>query len=298
MDAIRTTNLTKYYGKARGIVDLNLTVPEGAFFGFIGPNGAGKSTTIRSLLGLIRPTGGSAAILGMDAVRDSKAILTRVGYLPSEASLYPNLRVRELLKLSADLRKTDCRREADILCERLQLDPARRIRELSLGNRKKAAIVCALQHRPELLMLDEPTSGLDPLMQREFFSILRERNADGATVFLSSHVLSEVQRHCRSAAVVREGRLIASGSVRELSGGSARRVVVRGNVELEGLSGVRDMRAADGSVSFLYSGDRGALLQRLAAGRVEDLSVTEPDLEEVFLHYYEEGGEKRDADEA
>lgn len=293
MDAIRTTNLTKYYGRARGIIDLNLTVPEGAFFGFIGPNGAGKSTTIRALLGLIRPTGGSASILGMDAVRDSRAILARVGYLPSEASLYPNLRVRELLKLSADLRGLDCRKEADILCERLQLDPARRVRELSLGNRKKVAIVCAFQHRPELIMLDEPTSGLDPLMQREFFAILRERNADGATVFLSSHVLSEVQRYCRSAAVVREGRLIASGSVRELSGGSARRVVLRGRADLENLSGIRDMQTTDGGVSFLYSGDSGALLRRLADGRVEDLSVTEPDLEEVFMHYYEEGGEAK-----
>ncbi|MDY4953702.1 MAG: ABC transporter ATP-binding protein, partial [Candidatus Onthomonas sp.] len=173
MDAIKTTNLTKYYGKSRGVIDLNLTVAEGEFFGFIGPNGAGKSTTIRTLLGLIQPTRGSGEVFGRDLVRDRKAILSCVGYLPSEAVFYPGMRVRDVLKLSADLRKTDCRRASRRLCERLQLDPSRKVDELSFGNRKKVAIVCALQHNPKLLILDEPTSGLDPLMQREFFSILR-----------------------------------------------------------------------------------------------------------------------------
>ena len=209
MDAIKTTGLTKYYGKARGIIDLNLCVPEGEFFGFIGPNGAGKSTTIRTLLGLISPSSGSAEILGMDMVKERQKILDCVGYLPSEAVFYPGMRVRDVLKLSAGLRKKDCREEAARLCERLELDTARKVEELSFGNRKKVAIVCALQHRPRLLVLDEPTSGLDPLMQREFFSILRERNREGTTVFLSSHVLSEIQRNCRRAAIIREGRLIA-----------------------------------------------------------------------------------------
>lgn len=164
MDAIKITKLSKYYGKNRGIVDLDLSVGKGEFFGFIGPNGAGKSTTIRTLLGLIAPTGGGAQILGMNIVKDKQAILQKVGYLPSEAAFYSGMRVKDVLKLSADLRKTDCSTEAKLLCERLQLDTARKVEELSFGNRKKVSIVCALQHCPELLILDEPTGGLDPLM--------------------------------------------------------------------------------------------------------------------------------------
>ena len=291
MDAIKTTGLTKYYGKARGIIDLNLCVPEGEFFGFIGPNGAGKSTTIRTLLGLISPSSGSAEILGMDMVKERQKILDCVGYLPSEAVFYPGMRVRDVLKLSAGLRKKDCREEAARLCERLELDTSRKVEELSFGNRKKVAIVCALQHRPRLLVLDEPTSGLDPLMQREFFSILRERNREGTTVFLSSHVLSEIQRNCRRAAIIREGRLIACDSVEALSRTSARRVTVHGQINLTGLDGIRDLHQAEDSVSFLYSGDMNALIRRLSEGRIADLTVAEPDLEEIFLHYYTEGGE-------
>ena len=279
MDAIKTTGLTKYYGKARGIIDLNLCVPEGEFFGFIGPNGAGKSTTIRTLLGLISPSGGSAEILGMDMVKQRQKILDGVGYLPSEAVFYPGMRVRDVLKLSAGLRKKNCREEAARLCERLELDTGRKVDELSFGNRKKVAIVCALQHRPRLLVLDEPTSGLDPLMQREFFSILRERNREGATVFLSSHILSEIQRNCRRAAIIREGRLIACDSVEALSKTSAKRVTVHGELDIEKLPGVRDLQPQDGGASFLYSGDINALVHRLSACRLTDLSVAEPDLE-------------------
>ncbi|MBQ6175228.1 MAG: ABC transporter ATP-binding protein [Clostridia bacterium] len=292
MEAIRTERLTKYYGKARGIDGLDLTVEAGEFFGFIGPNGAGKSTTIRTLLGLISPTGGGAKVLGMDIVRQKTEILRRVGYLPSEAAFYPKMRVRDVLKLSAGLRQRDCSAEARRLCERLALDPSRRVDELSFGNRKKAAIVCALQHEPELLILDEPTGGLDPLMQREFFDILRERNEVGTTVFLSSHILSEVQRHCTRAAIIREGRIIACDSVEALSRTSARRVTVHGSVDLSSLDGIRDRTEADRTVSFLYSGEMGALLQVLADGQVSDLSVSEPDLEEIFLHYYGKGGEQ------
>ena len=293
MDAIKTTGLTKYYGKARGIIDLNLCVPEGEFFGFIGPNGAGKSTTIRTLLGLISPSSGSAEILGMDMVKERKKILDCVGYLPAEAVFYPGMRVRDVLKLSAGLRKKDCREEAARLCERLELDTARKVEELSFGNRKKVAIVCALQHRPRLLVLDEPTSGLDPLMQREFFSILRERNREGTTVFLSSHVLSEIQRNCRRAAIIREGRLIACDSVEALSKTNAKRVTVHGELDIEKLPGVRDIQPLDGGASFLFGGDINALVGQLAACRLTDLSVAEPDLEEIFLHYYTEGGEAK-----
>lgn len=290
MDAIHISGLTKYYGKTRGIQEIDLTVERGAFFGFIGPNGAGKSTTIRTLLGLIRPTSGEARVLGLDIRRERKKLLSRIGYLPSEVMFYPGMRVGDVLKLSAELRGKDCRQAADRLCQRLQLDRGRKVETLSLGNRKKVAIVCALQHEPDLLILDEPTSGLDPLMQKEFFSILRERSQAGITVFLSSHILSEVQRNCSQAAIIREGRIIASGSVEALSKTSAKHISLRGHAPLSQLPGVRDLKESPEGVSFLYSGEMQPLLTALAAGSIRDLSVSEPDLEEIFLHFYEDGG--------
>lgn len=291
MDAIKLENLTKYYGKNRGISGVSLTVSEGEFFGFIGPNGAGKSTTIRTMMGLIKKTGGDAWVSGLAACEEREQILARTGYLPSEAIFYRGMRVKDILKLSADLRKKDCRKEAVRLCERLQLSEKRKVEELSFGNRKKVAIVCALQHQPEILILDEPTSGLDPLMQKEFFEILRERNADGTTIFLSSHILSEVQRNCSRAAIIREGKIIACDRVEALSRTSARRVAVCGSVNLDGLCGIRDRKEIAGQTSFLYSGDMNKLLRRLSDGQIADLAISEPDLEEVFLHYYEKDGE-------
>ena len=290
MDAIKTEGLTKYYGSSdrltRGIEQLSLSVEPGEFFGFIGPNGAGKSTTIRTLLGLISPSSGEAQVLGMDIRTEKEKILARTGYLPSEAVFYPGMRVRDILKLSADLRKKDCRNDAAALCERLQLDVSRKVDELSFGNRKKVAIVCALQHEPELLVLDEPTGGLDPLMQREFFEILRERNGEGTTVFLSSHILSEVQRNCTRAAIIREGRIIACDSVEALSRSNAKRVSIHGRMDLASLGRVKDLRETQEGCSFLYSGEIKVLLAALADGEIRDLSISEPDLEEVFLHYY------------
>ncbi len=292
MEAIQTVGLTKYYGKARGIVGLDLRVEQGEYFGFIGPNGAGKSTTIRTLLGLISPSSGSAQVLGLDVRKDKEAILARVGYLPSEAAFWSGMKVREVLRLSAELRKADCAAEAERLCQRLQLDQSRKVDELSFGNRKKVAIVCALQSCSELLILDEPTGGLDPLMQHEFFDILRERNEAGATIFLSSHVLSEIQRNCRWAAVIREGRVIACDRVEALAKTNAKRITVRGRIDLEGLEDVRDLTVRENGLSFLYGGEIKPLLRRLAEGEVEDFSAAEPDLEEIFLHYYEKGGEE------
>ena len=292
MEAIKTVGLTKYYGSSRGIIGLNLSVEAGECFGFIGPNGAGKSTTIRTLLGLISPTAGSAQIFGKDIGKEKEAILQEVGYLPSEALFYPGMKVRDILKFSADLRRKDCAEEARALSDRLQLDTSRKVDELSFGNRKKAAIVCALQSDPALLILDEPTGGLDPLMQREFFDILRERNRKGVTVFLSSHVLSEVQRNCTRAAVIREGKIIACDSVDALAKTNAKRISVRGRVDLEGLDGIRDRKAVENGVSFLYSGDMNRLIQRLSEGEISDLSVSEPDLEEIFLHYYGKEGDR------
>ncbi len=296
MKAIKTVNLTKNYGKARGITELNLSVKKGEFFGFIGPNGAGKSTTIRTLLGLISPTSGSAQIFDNDIVKDKKAVLRDTGYLPSESLFYPGMRVKDILKLSADMRKKDCSEEAKKLCDRLKLEPSRKIDELSFGNRKKVSIVCALQSNPALLILDEPTGGLDPLMQREFFNIIKERNQDGVTVFLSSHILSEVQHNCSRAAVIREGRIIACDSVEALTKSSSKRVSVQGNIDLDGVDGIRDIKKVNGSVSFLYTGNINSLLHILSKGQIADLSVSEPSLEELFLHFYEKDGNKNELD--
>lgn len=291
MAAIEIRELTKYYGKTRGIDHISFDVDEGAFFGFIGPNGAGKSTTIRTLLGLLKPTSGSAYVLGNDIESDQATLLKEIGYLPSEAVFYTGMRVRELLKLAADVRGLDCTKEAKQLCERLQLDYNQKIEELSFGNRKKVGIIAALQHQPKLLILDEPTSGLDPLMQKEFFDILGERNQNGTTIFLSSHILSEVQRNCTKAAIIRGGRIIVCDSVETLAKTNAKRVQIRGKIELGHLEGMRDRKDSMDGVSFLYSGDMNPLLQCLSQGKIQDLSISDPDLEEIFLHYYEKDGE-------
>lgn len=287
MYAIEIRGLTKTYGKARGVRSIDLAVEQGAFFGFIGPNGAGKSTTIRCLLGLLTPTAGEARLFGQKVDRNSRAnLLARVGFMPGEAVFHSGLRVREVLRLSADLRGMDCTAESDALCRRLQLDPDKKIEALSLGNRKKVAIVCAMQHRPDLYILDEPTSGLDPLMQRAFFELLQERQAEGATVFLSSHILSEIQRYCGQAAIIREGRIIACAPVETLARTSARRVSLHGVPQAPDLPGIRDILPLSDGVSFLYSGDLHALTHALSTMDLTDLTITEPDLEEIFLHYY------------
>ena len=290
--AIIAENLTKFYGRARGIDGLDLKVAPGDFFGFIGPNGAGKSTTIRTLLGLISPTSGKAQVLGLDIEKNSREILRRVGYLPSGSSFYNGMRVRDILKLSADLRRKNCDASAAELCERLQLDRNRKVEDLSFGNRKKVGIVCALQHDPELLILDEPTGGLDPLMQHEFFSILQEKNQKGTTVFLSSHILSEIQRYCTRAAVIREGKIIACDTVDRLAESTARRVTLRGGLKREDLPEAVDWKELGDTVSFLYNGDINKLIRALAGTNVQDMTIAEPDLEEIVLHFYEEGGEQ------
>ena len=286
MKAIKTTALTKYYGASRGIIEVDLAVEKGDFYGFIGPNGAGKSTTIRVLLGLISPTSGKAEILGKDIQKNKTEILASVGYLPSESGFYGNMRVKEMLGISAKLRKQNCEKEAKILCERLDLDAEKRIGELSLGNRKKVGIICALQHKPELYILDEPTSGLDPLMQREFYTILQERNAEGATVFLSSHVLSEVSRYCKNAAIIREGRLLVSDSVANLGHTGVKRISLRGVKNMPEIKDIRDMKTENDTISFLYGGRTDELVKILSAASFEDINITDPDLDEVFMHYY------------
>ena len=287
MNIIETNHLTKYYGKARGIIDSNLTVCEGDIFGFIGPNGAGKSTTIRLLLGMIYPTKGNSFIFGKDCAKHGVKIREEIGYMPSEAQFYSQLRVEEAILLAAKLHNKDCREEASSLCERFQVDTKKKIEDLSLGNRKKVSIVCAMQHKPKLLILDEPTSGLDPLMQKEFFRVLHERNAEGATIFLSSHVLPEIQQHCNQAAIIKEGKIIRCGNVDELVRSNAKRVSISGIHALEGLENMFDVKEIEQGINFLYRGDMPTLLGACQGKPITDMTITEPSLEEMFLHFYE-----------
>ena len=292
MNAIEIKNLTKYYGKSRGIIDLSLSVEKGDFFGFIGPNGAGKSTTIRLLLGLINATSGDANVLGMDIKTKQTEILKKVGYLSGDTAFYRGMRVKEILKLSADLRGMNCKEEAEKLCKRLDLDVNKKIEQLSLGNRKKVGIVCALQHRPELYILDEPTSGLDPLIQHEFYAILQERNREGATIFLSSHILSEVSRYCKNAAIIREGKLLACDSVANLSQSDIKRVTLKGAAEIFESDNIRNLKTENGITSFLYGGKADTLIKELSKISFNDITITDPDLDEVFMHYYKKGDEE------
>lgn len=270
---IEIENLTKNYGKHRGIEDVSFVVDEGDIFGFLGPNGAGKSTTIRSMLGLIQYESGKVTILGKDLKRDKEDILKQIGYMPSEAMFYPDMRVREIIKMASDIRKTDCAKEAEKLCDRLQVDTEKRIRELSLGNRKKVSIVCAMQHRPKLFIFDEPTSGLDPLMQAEFFKLIQEYVAEGATCMLSTHVLSEVKNYCKHVAIMKEGKLQCVDTVDKLTKTNAKRIRM-----------IRDGKKED----FIYKGDLNRLADELVGHDIQDIVIEEPSLDEIFMHFYEQ----------
>lgn len=272
--AISIHNLTKTYGKNRGVDKLSLNVEQGDIFGFLGPNGAGKSTTIRSLLGLIHFQEGSAKIFGMDVKSRQKEILKEVGYMPSEAMFYPSMKVKDVIRFAANMRNMDCREEAQMLCERLSVDTNKRIEELSLGNRKKVSIVCAMQHKPKLFIFDEPTSGLDPLMQAEFFQLILEYNRQGATCFLSSHVLSEVKKYCHHAAIIKDGTLICTDTVENLTKTNTKRIRVTKDGKEE---------------SFVYKGDLNKLFESFTGHNIEDIIIEEPELDEIFMHYYKEG---------
>lgn len=270
-NVIEIDNLTKNYGKHRGVEDVSFAVGEGDIFGFLGPNGAGKSTTIRSMLGFIRFQSGSIHIFGKDIRKDREEILREVGYMPSETMFYPAMKVKDMIQMAADVRKKDCRKEAEKLCERLQVDADKRISDLSLGNRKKVGIVCAMQHRPRLFVFDEPTSGLDPLMQSEFFKLIQEYVKEGATCMLSTHVLSEIKSYCRNAAIMKEGKLQCVDSVANLTRTNAKRVKL-----------LRDGRWE----SYIYEGDLNELLQTLGRQDIEDILIEEPSLDEIFMHFY------------
>jgi ABC-2 type transport system ATP-binding protein len=289
---IEITDLSKFYGKARGIEHVNLEIGEGEIFGFIGPNGAGKSTTIRILLNLIFPTGGSARIMGMDVIGENKKIKRQVGYIPSDANAYTAMDVNEFLSYSLRFyhEQKGNGRIAD-LSELFELDLKRKIAELSMGNRKKVSIIQSLLHNPKLLIIDEPTMGLDPLMQAKFFDLLRTENGKGMTILYSSHILSEIQMLCKRVAIIREGKIVNVEDIETLRRKQLKKVAIdfvdRTGKESFNLRGVESIIASgDKMTSFMYSGDINELTGLLAGRMIANLTIEEPSLEEIFMHYY------------
>lgn len=290
MKAIEFHGLTKFYGKHRGIESIEFSVTKGEIFGFIGPNGAGKSTAIRTLLGLLHPSGGSAAILGHDVVNEGVQARLKVGYLPAEVDFYPEMTSRELLQYHAGLYGLE---NGDIkieeLAEYFELALDRPIDDLSYGNKKKCAIIQAVLHEPEVLILDEPTGGLDPFMQNRFFELMESLNKKGVTVFFSSHVLSEIQRMCDRAAVIRDGKITAIEDISSLLSKQMKKVrlVLKKKAELSLPDGFQNHHSTGTKHNFDYVGPTEVLIRWLAEQDLVDVVLTEPDLESIFMNYYQ-----------
>lgn len=295
MNIIETKKLTKFYGKALGICDVDLNVKEGEIFGFIGPNGAGKSTTIRTLLGLIYPTSGSAKIFGKDIQKFGSDIKENIGYLPSEVFYYDDMRVIDLLKYSGSFYKKDQKvilKRINELAEYLDLDLKKKIDDLSYGNKKKVGIIQGLLHEPKLIILDEPTSGLDPLMQQRFFDLLKSENKKGATILFSSHILSEVQKICNRVAIIKSGKIIKIENIKDLAKDTHKRFKLEfvdkiNAQDFTDLTGVSDLKIESNTIHFLFKGDINKVIEVIAKYKLANLLVEEPDLEEIFMHYYQ-----------
>jgi ABC-2 type transport system ATP-binding protein len=290
MNVIEVKELTKYYGKARGIIDVSFEVKEGEIFGFIGPNGSGKSTTIRTLLELIHPTRGEATIFGKDCIKDSSIIMNEVGYLPSEVFYYEGMKVIDLLNYSASFYKKDCSKRIKELAKTMDLNLNKKIDDLSYGNKKKVGIVQALLHEPKLLILDEPTGGLDPLMQQRFFDLLKEENKKGVTIFFSSHVLSEVQRICDRVAIIKEGKIIKTEKISEINEDNYKRIKIETQDKIDDnffeVEGVNNLKVVGNIHSFMFKGDINNILKKVVETKINNIWIDEPDLEEIFMHYY------------
>lgn len=292
MGVIEVENLTKNYGKARGIDQVTFQVEAGEIFGFIGPNGAGKSTTIRILLSLIRPTGGSAKVFGHDCASLDPEVFQDIGYLPSEVFYYDNMKVIDLLRYSASFYKQDCSQRIKELAEIFDLDLRKKIDDLSYGNKKKVGIVQGLLHQPKLVILDEPTGGLDPLMQQKFFDLLKDENKKGTTIFFSSHILSEVERLCDRVAIIKEGKIIKLEKISTLRENSHKKFILEVADKIPAdyfqLSGVTNLMISDRVTSFLFRGNINVIMRKIAAINIANVHIAEPELEEIFLHYYEQ----------
>jgi ABC-2 type transport system ATP-binding protein len=288
---IATSGLSKDYGAGRGLFELDLEVRQGEVFGFLGPNGAGKSTTMRLLLDLIRPTSGSARVLGLDTVSKSLELRRRVGFLPGDLALYPKLTGRVMLDYLAQLRGGVDSRVRDALVERFGADVDRPVRQLSTGNRQKLGLVQAFMHEPELLILDEPIAGLDPLVQQSFHALLGEVSAEGRTVFLSSHTLSEVERVTQRLAILRQGRLVVVDSLENLRKVAVHRLEIEfaeavDADEFRALPGVTEAQADGRTVTVGFEGSADAVVKAAARHEVRAIRPREEDLEDIFLHYY------------
>jgi ABC-2 type transport system ATP-binding protein len=288
---IETEKLTKSYGSHRGIVEVDLQVDQGEIFGFLGPNGAGKTTTIRTLLDHIRPTSGRARVFGIETTADPVSIHRRLGYIPGEFSLYDRLTGGQTLRYFASLRGGVDKAYQAALIERFDIDPSRRFKEYSKGNKQKIGLVIALQHRPGLLVLDEPTSGLDPLVQQSFYALVREAKDEGRTIFLSSHILSEVERTCDRVAIIREGRLVKIDRVEALRDLAHHQVELQFSgpvptAAFEALAGVSDVAAEDHRLRMRVSGSIAPVVQTAARYELVDFVSREPTLEETFLAQY------------
>jgi ABC-2 type transport system ATP-binding protein len=290
---IDITDLSKFYGKSRGIENVNLEIDRGEVFGFIGPNGAGKSTTIRILMNLIFPTGGSARIMGLDVVSQTKEIKQKVGYIPSDANAYTFMEVEEFLNYFARFYDVpDAGSRITELSTLFELDLKRKISDLSSGNKKKVSIIQSLVHSPELLIMDEPTSGLDPLMQSLFFDLLRKENRRGMTIFFSSHILGEVQMFCRRVAIIKEGKIIQLEDIDTLRKKQLKKVTIEfiGQVEPADLSfpGIVNLvTGPENRLSFMFSGNINELVSFLSGKMINNLMIEEPSLDEIFMHYYQ-----------
>jgi len=289
---IDITDLSKFYGKARGIEHINLGIDEGEIFGFIGPNGAGKSTTIRILMNMIFPTSGSARIMGMDVIKDTKKIKSYVGYVPSDANAYSSMGVHEFLSYCIRFYQIRNGEERiSELSELFELDLMRKIADLSMGNRKKVSIVQSMLHKPKLLILDEPTTGLDPLMQSVFFELLRSENKKGMTVLFSSHILSEVQMLCKRVAIIKEGKIIQLEDIENLRKKQLKKVSIEFsdhlNKERFSIPGLESVISGPNNIMyFMYSGNINELTGFVAGMKIINLTIEEPSLDEIFLHYY------------
>ena len=288
-NAIEIKNLTKNYGRQRGIENINLEIPKGIVYGFIGPNGAGKSTTIKCIMNMIRKNSGQIIINGKKVENKNYEVKQEIGYLPSEIHLYEDLTVKKLLKYSASFYKKDCTQKTEKLVKRLEIDINKKIEELSLGNLKKVGITLALMHNPQFIIMDEATSGLDPLMQEEFYKILEEEKSEGKTIFFSSHILNEVKRICDKVAIIKEGKIVKIEDIESLEDTNIVKVKIEAE-EIEKLEKELEIEQVitkkENKIEFLYSKEINSLIEKISKYKISKLLIQEIDIEEIFMHYY------------
>ena len=285
---LEVKNLTKNYGKSRGVIDVNLEIEKGTIYGFIGPNGAGKSTTIKCIMNLINKNSGEVFVDGKLFLKKNNELKNKIGYLPSEIHLYDELKVKEMIKYSESFYKKDCSKRVSELVNKLDIDTNKKIEELSLGNLKKLGIVLALMHEPEIVIMDEATSGLDPLMQEAFYEILLEEKKKGTTIFFSSHILSEIKRICDKVAIIKEGKIINIDDMNNIEDSDVVRIKITSDYNNDI---VKELKLSEDSIKnktleFIYKDDINNLMKILSKYNIKKLLIEELDIEEIFIHYY------------